>query len=184
MTRCGVVAEPTTCNPMPTAAPPADTFRVPFWRMYLPAVMYAQALYGVGMWLVFFALSRFDGEPFPTVPQAVVYAVNSTLVSLLLIPAFLIYVRKLVVRVSADGFTCPNGVGRMRTVGWGDITGVRRLTLPGFPYLLVTTTRTRLKLWLPLFLGRLPEFAEKVEQFAGPDHLLYQAVWPTAERQG
>lgn len=166
-----------------TAAPPVTTFRTPFWRMYLPAVVYAQVFYGVGMWLILLLLSRFDGQRFPTTSQAAVYVVNSTAVSLVLIPVLLVYVRRLVVRLTPDGITCPNGLGRLVTVPWESVTGVKPFHLPGLPYLMVRTDRTRKKLWLPLFLGRLPEFAEKVEECAGPDHLLYQAVWPAAEQQ-
>jgi hypothetical protein len=53
--------------------------------------------------------------------------------------------------------------------------------MPGFPYLLVTATGTRLKLWLPLFLHRFGEFVDRVEECAGSNHMLYQAIWYHAE---
>ena len=48
---------------------------------------------------------------------------------------------------------------------------------------MVSTTRTRLKLWLPMFLRDMHDFVEKVEQYAGPDHILYQELWPRVEQQ-
>ena len=166
---------------MPTATPPADTFRIPFWRMYPGAVVYAQAGYTPLVWAQLFLLAPGRPRPFPLTEYVILYIVGSLLLTVILAPAFWVYVRKLVVRVSPDGFTCSNGFGKLVTVPWGSITGVRKLHVPGFPYLLVGRTKTRLKLWLPLFLGRLPEFAERVELYAGPEHPLYQAVWRSAE---
>ncbi len=159
------------------------TFRIPFWRMYLPVAVYAQVLYLPGMWVIFYLQAVIYPQPWPTAFHFQASVAGSVGVVAVLAPAFWLYVRRSVVRVSADGFTCSNGFGRLRTVKWGDITAVRSLHIPGFPYLLVTTTQTRLKLWLPLFLGRLDEFTEQVGRFAGPDHILYQALWPRVEQK-
>jgi hypothetical protein len=162
---------------------PTYTYRIAFWRIYFAAVVYAQAFYTPLIWGVLYLLSPGPPKPFPFTEIATLYIFGSLLLALSLIPAFWVYVRILVVRVSADGFTCSNGFGKLRTVPWGSVTWVKALHLPGFPYLLVTTDRSRLKLWLPLFLRDMPEFAEKVEQFAGADHVLYQALWPRVEQK-
>ena len=159
------------------------TFRIAFWRTYFAAAVYAQAFFAPLIWAVLYLLSPGPPKPFPFTEFAILYIFGSLLLALLLVPAFLVYVRMLVVRASADGFTCSNGFGIMRTVPWGAITRARAFHIPGFPYLLVTTTESRLKLWLPLFLRDLPALAEKVEQFAGADHLLYQALWPRVEQR-
>lgn len=112
----------------------------------------------------------------PTVGVQLVGMVGSSLVStILMAPAALWMKLALPVRVSADGFSCPNGFGKMVTVSWDGILEVRSFNLPGLPYLLVKTDLSRLKLWLP-------QFVEKVEEFAGPDHVLYQALWPRVEK--
>ncbi len=149
--------------------------------MYFAALVYAQAFYTPLIWAVLYLLTPGSPKPFPFNEFATLYIFGSLLLALVLIPAFWVYVRILVVRVSADGFTCSNGFGKLMTVPWGAISRVKALHIPGFPYLLVTTDRSRLKLWLPLFLRGLPEFADKVEQFAGADHLLYQALWQRVE---
>jgi hypothetical protein len=164
--------------------PAAHTFRISFWRIYFAAVVYAQVLFAPAMWGVFYLDSVRFNMPFPTAWNIATYVAGSVLVNLLLAPAFALYVRALPVRVSPDGFSCPNGLGKMVTVPWEAITKVKPLHLPGFPYLMVSTTRTRLKLWLPLMLRDLPEFTELVGRFAGHDHVLYQALWPRVEQKG
>lgn len=153
---------------------PSDTFQIPFWRIYLPAVMYAQALYAPLMWGVFYVTSRGFGGLGRQ--QIELYGLGAAAVAGLLVPAFPIYVLVLKVRVSRDGLTCSNGIGGIKTVPWEAITGAKKLYVPGFPYLLVSATGTRLKQWLPLFLGRMEEFTTKVEEYAGCDHPLYRAL--------
>lgn len=159
------------------------TFRIAFWRIYFAAVVYAQAMFTPGMWAVIYWQSVEAKLPCPTDWQMGLYVAGSVAVALVLAPAFFAYVRTLPVRVSADGFTCGNGFGKLVTVPWESITKVKAFYLPGFPYLLVWTTKTRLKLWLPLFLREMPEFVERVEEFAGHDHPLYQALWPRVEQK-
>lgn len=152
----------------------SHTFRIPFWRIYLPAVMYAQALFAPLMWGMFYlTIGGFGGLGRQ---QVVLYGLGAAAVAGLLVPTFLIYVFVLKVRVTPDGLTCSNGMGGIKTVPWESITGVKRLILPGFPYLVVSSTKIRLKLWLPLFLGRMEEFSDKVEEYAGGDHPLYRAL--------
>jgi hypothetical protein len=159
------------------------TYRISFWRIYFAAVVYAQVLFAPAMWGVFYLDAVRFSMPFPTAWNAVLYVVGSVLVNLLMAPAFWVYVRALPVRVSAEAFTCSNGFGKTVAVPWDSITGVKHLPLPGFPYLLVTTTRTKLKLWLPLLLRDLRGFTEKVEEHAGPDHPLFHALWPRVEQK-
>ncbi|MCU0705287.1 MAG: hypothetical protein MUF18_15050 [Fimbriiglobus sp.] len=158
-------------------------FRIPFWRMYLTAVVYAQVFFVPAMWTVFYLISRVNDDPFPSLPMAGMYVLGSLALTLVLAPAFWVYVRRLVVKVTPESLTCSNGLGKLVTVPWKSVVGVRPIYLPGFPYLLLRNTRTRLQLWLPLFLGRLPEFTELVGHFAGTDHLLYQALWPRVEQK-
>jgi hypothetical protein len=153
----------------------SHTFRIPFWRMYLPAAVYAQFLYAPGMWGAFYFLASARGASLDS-RMIGPYLIGSAAVAVLLAPAFLVYVWRHRVTVTPDTFTCSNGFGGIPTVPWDSITGVKRLNVPGFPYLLVTSTKTRLKLWLPLFLGRFEEFTEKVEEYAGVDHPLYRAL--------
>jgi hypothetical protein len=160
------------------------TFSIAFWRMYFAAVVYAQVLFAPCMWFVFLLLSWGLGDPFPSAAHAVLYVLGSLMLLVALAPAFWVYVRRLVVKVSPEGLTCSNGFGKLVTVPWEGISRVRPLILPGFPYLLVKTDRTRLWLWLPLFLKRMPEFVEQVERHAGADHMLYQALWPRVEQKG
>lgn len=157
----------------------AATFRIPFWRMYLPAAVYAQVLYAPLMWLVFFLMSGGRGL---TGVHVVMYAAGSAMIAGLLAPAFLVYVHMLKVTVSAAGLTCSNGFGKLETAPWDTISGVKRLAFPGFPYLLVGWTGGRLKLWLPLFLGRFDEFVAAVEDHAGPGHVLNPHLWRAAEK--
>ncbi|MEO2090268.1 MAG: hypothetical protein ABGY75_12310 [Gemmataceae bacterium] len=156
------------------------TFRVPFWRMYLPAAVYAQVLFAGGMWLTFYILAKARGAGLDHA-MVVSYALGAAAVAGLLVPAFLVYVYLLKVTVSPDGLTCSNGFGKMVTAPWDSVTGVKRLIVPGFPYLLVSTSTTRLKLWLPLFLGRMDEFVTRVEGYAGSEHILYQHLWQYAD---
>lgn len=165
---------------MTTTATSADTFRIPFWRMYLPAAVYAQVLFAGGMWLTFYILAKIRGTGMDHM-MVVSYALGAAAVAGLLVPAFLVYVYLLKVTVTSDGLTCSNGFGKMVTAPWGSVTGVKRLIVPGFPYLLVSTSTTRLKLWLPLFLGRMDEFVGKIEEYAGSDHVLYQHLWRHAD---
>lgn len=146
--------------------------------MYLPMVVYAQALYLPGMWVIFYLQSYRFTQPFPTGFQFQSSLIGCVGVVLVLMPLFWAYVQFQVVKVSAVGITCSNGFGKMVTVRWEEVVGIRKLYIPGLPYLLVSTTPTRLKLWLPLFLGNMQEFADKVEEYAGSEHVLYQAVWP------
>lgn len=166
-----------------TAVTPAHTYRISFWRIYFAAVVYAQVLFAPGMWAVIYWQSVQAGLSFPTDWQLGLYVAGSVAVALVLAPAFLAYVFTIPVKVSPAGFTCGNGFGKLVTVPWDSITKVRPLYLPGFPYLMVWTTRTRLKLWLPLFLRDMPEFVERVEGFAGHEHVLYQALWPRVEQK-
>ncbi len=156
------------------------SFRIAFWRMYLPAAVYAQVLFAGGMWLTFYVLAKARGIDMD-LGMVVSYALGAAAVAGLLVPAFLIYVAVLKVTVSPDGLTCSNGFGKLTTATWGSITGVKRLIVPGFPYLLVSTSATRLKLWLPLFLGRMDEFVAKIEEYAGSDHVMYQHLWRYAD---
>jgi hypothetical protein len=149
--------------------------------MYFAALVYAQAFYTPLVWAVLYLLTPGSPKPFPFTDFAILYILGSLLLALLLVPAFWVYVRLLVVRVSADGLTCSNGFGKLVTVRWATIMRVKAMPIPGFPYLLVTTTETRLKLWLPLFLRDLPEFTEQVGRFAGTEHILYQSLWPRVE---
>lgn len=156
------------------------SFRIPFWRMYLSAAVYAQVLFAGGMWLTFYLLAKARGMDMD-LGMVVSYALGAAAVAGLLVPAFLVYVYLFKVTVSPDGLTCSNGFGKMVTAPWGSVTGVKRLIVPGFPYLLVSTSATRLKLWLPLFLGRMDDFVARVDEYAGPDHVLYQHIWQCAE---
>ena len=151
-------------NPTLTAV---HTFRIAFWRIYFAALVYAQAFYTPLIWAVLYLLSPGSPKPFPFTEFATLYIFGSLLLAVVLGPAVWVYVRLLVVRVSADGLTCSNGFGKLLTVPWDAITRVKALHIPGFPYLLVTTSRSRLKLWLPLFLRDLPEFVETVGRSAG-----------------
>ena len=160
----------------------AHTFRIPFWRMYLPAAVYGQVLFAPGMWLTFYLMASARGAGLDET-MVVLYAVGSAMVAVLLAPAFLVYVWKQRVTVTPHTLTCSNGFGKLVTVPWGSITAVRRLILPGFPYLLVKSTHSRFKLWLPLFLGRFAEFTDRVEEYAGADHPLCPHLWKRAERE-
>jgi hypothetical protein len=166
-----------------TDAPPADTFRMSFWRIYTAAAVYAQLLFAPGLWAVIYWQATAARVPCPTDWQVGLYVIGSLAVAVVLAPAFFAYVRSLPVKVSADGFTCGNGFGKLVTVPWESITRVKPLILPGFPYLMVWTTKTKLRLWLPLFLRDLPEFTEKVEANAGGGHVLYQNLWPRVEEK-
>jgi len=166
-----------------TVASHTHTFRIPFWRMYLPIVVYAQTLYLPGMWLIFFVIGAMNGVAWATEFHFVSSLAGCVGVILTLMPAFWVYVRRHVVRVGPDTFTCSNGFGKLVTVPWSAITKVRPLYLPGLPYLMISTSRTRLKLWLPMFLRDMHEFVEKVERYAGGDHILYQELWPRVEQK-
>jgi hypothetical protein len=158
-----------------TTATSTDTFRIPFWRMYLPAAVCAQVLFVPLMALMFRVTTGSVGWNVRT--RIELYVLAAAAVAGLLVPAFLVYVRFFRVRAMADGLTCPNDLGKLTTAPWGSITRVRRFILPGFSYLLISITGSRFKLWLPLFLDRFPEFVASVEEHAGSDHVLYQHLW-------
>lgn len=162
--------------------PPVATFRIPFWRLFIPMLVFGQAIYWLGMGLVLLFDVVASGAQLTANGQLVGLVVGSVAIAVLMLPAALLMAILLPVRVSADGFTCPNGFGKLVTVPWESIRTVKRFTFPAMPYLLVKTDRSWLKLWLPLFLHRLPELAEKLEVYAGSDHVLYRAVWPAAEK--
>lgn len=166
---------------MPAAG--TDTYRIPFWRLFLPMLVFGQGVYWLGMGLVLLFDVVASGARLTVSGQLLGLVVGSVAIAVLMLPAALTMVVVLPVRVSPDGLTCPNGFGTLVTVPWDSIRWVKRFSFPAMPYLLVKTDRTWLKLWLPMFLRRLPEFAEKLEEYAGPDHILYRAVWPVAERQ-
>ena len=113
-----------------TTALPTHTYLIAFWRMYFGAAVYAQALYVPGMWAIFYLLSVAYRAPFPTADEFVLSVAGSAGVALVLMPAFFVYVRKLVVRVSADGLTCSTGLGTLRAVPWEAISRVQRFTSP------------------------------------------------------
>lgn len=164
-------------------ATPVHTFRIVFWRIYFASVAYAQVLFAPSMWGVIYWQSVQASLPCPTDWQLGLYIAGSVAIALVLAPAFFAYVLTIPVKVSPTGFTCGNGLGKLVTVPWSAITKVRPLYLPGFPYLMVSTSQTQLKLWLPMFLRDMHEFVEKVEQYAGPNHILYQALWPRVEQK-
>lgn len=87
------------------------------------------------------------------------------------------------VRVSANGLSAPSAFGKIITTRWADITRVRSLPFPGLPHLVVATTSSWWKLWVPLILTRLDEFTELVGLYGGTDHLLFQALWPRTEQR-
>jgi hypothetical protein len=158
------------------------TYRIPFVRLFLAMLVVGQSVFWLFMGLALLLGVVIPGGRITLGAEFVGMVAASVISTLLMAPAALWMKLALPVRVSPDSFSCPNGFGKMVTVPWGAIRDVKSFNLPGMPYLLVRTDRTRLKLWLPLFLREMPEFVEKVEQFAGQDHVLYQALWPQAEQ--
>ena len=130
--------------------------------------------------LAYLTAAKFAGA-FPTTNDLIGYVATSLVVTVILFPTAWLLWYALPCKVSADGLACPNAFGKMVSVKWGDITAVRSFWFPGLPYLVVRTSGSRWRLWVPLFLGRLDEFTEQVGRFAGPDHVLYQALWPRVE---
>jgi hypothetical protein len=157
------------------------TFRMPFWQLLIAMLVVGQAFY----WALLGITTLVDVIAFDSTFLAGasigVAVLTSLICSVIMVPAAAWVKFALPVRVSADGFTCPNGFGKLVTVPWESIRDVRPFTVPGLPYLVVKTDRTRFKLWLPLFMREMPELIERVEQFAGADHLLYQALWSRVE---
>jgi hypothetical protein len=159
------------------------TYRIPFLRLFVAMLVTGQ----VAIWLVFGVILLADvvvfGVNVAVGGQLIGMVAASVLSSVLMAPAAVWMQFALPVRVSANHFACPNGFGKMVTVPWASIQEVRPFTIPGLPYLVVKTDRTRVKLWLPLFLRQLPELVEKVGQFAGHDHVLYRALWVRTEQR-
>lgn len=158
-------------------------YRVRFWRLLLVGAVFAQLLYAAFVWITNGVTAVRLSVPLFSEMNLIAYVIGSVCITVLMFPAFLLLVYYLPVKVSADMFACPNAFGTLVAVPWDSITAVRAFTIPGFPYLLLSVSGRTLKLWLPLCLGRFPEFVEKVGENAGQDHLLYQALWPRVEQK-
>lgn len=158
------------------------TFRMPFWHLLFAMLVVGQTFYWALLGITTLVDVTAFGSTFFAGGSIGVAVITSFICSVIMVPAAFWLKFALPVRVSAGGFTCPNGFGLLVTVPWESIREVRPFTVPGLPYLVVKTDRTRFRLWLPLFLREMSEFVERVEQFAGHDHPLYQALWPRVER--
>lgn len=164
--------------------PPPRTFRVPYWRVYLPAAVYTQVFLTAWLWGCF-AISLLAGYPHGAELAgfiALAHLFYSLSVPVTLLPiGVLVYWWVVAVRVSAGGLTCPNTFGWRTTVSWETVVAVKRSYLLGFPHLLLRCERRWLRLRLPLTLERLGEFLREVELFAGPRHVLTQSLRAVAE---
>lgn len=151
--------------------------------MLIAGSVFAQLLL-IGFLLVVGVIVSINGSNQPVWTELpLVYVVWSVGTITLLCPIYLLLIYLLPVKVSAESFACPAFFGNMVTVPWSEITGVRSFPIPGFGYLVVSCVGKRSKLWLPLCLWRFPEFVEDVGRFAGPSHILYQALWPRVEQK-
>jgi ABC-type dipeptide/oligopeptide/nickel transport system permease component len=76
------------------------------------------------------------------------------------------------VKISPRSIRCSTFWGFFRTVNWSSIHNVEHRKLAGIPYLVLSTTESRFKIWLPLLLKNFDKFGRRVVQYAGADHPL------------
>jgi hypothetical protein len=79
-----------------------------------------------------------------------------------------------IVYISPKGIKAYDFLGRYYFVEWSSITAVRRFNLLGLKYLLVSSTQSPKRLWVPLFLAELHRFGQLVSKYAGTEHIFTQ----------
>lgn len=147
------------------------TFRQPFWRWYLAALVFGQVIFPVLNAVPAILSPHFGWTYFWKT-----YPFGAAAITIVFAPAMFAYVRLWRTRVSPAGLSGSNAWGWPLTVPWRSIDQVKPFPLPGLPSLRVYSKETRLVLWLPLFLNDFPRFVELVEQYAGSNHPLTVAV--------
>lgn len=77
------------------------------------------------------------------------------------------------ITVSAEGLNCIDWMLSYRFISWNNIRFVKpSRAFFGLPYFRIGLKDSKDVIWLPLFLGELPEFINQVIQYAGEDNLL------------
>jgi hypothetical protein len=167
----------------PPRTPEVHVYRMQYWCLMIAGAVFAQLLLTGLSVLGGVIASIQESIPLDWAEVLLSYAFCSLCTIALMCPTFLLLIYLLPVKVSATSLACPGTFGNMVTVSWDEITGVRPFPIPGFGYLMVTCSGKRPMMWLPLCLRRFPQFVEDVGRFAGPDHALYQALWPRVEQK-
>lgn len=149
-------------TPAPRPEDPAYTFGVSFWGPRLRGVAWLIALVAVAAC----SLAVAGNWSAAAGCLAVVPAAAPAVVIWGLVPF--------------SGFRCAVGEGGLRTgggeVGWGEVTGVTTMPVPGFPFLWVWTGGLRPSVRIPLYLADLGGFVRAVRKYAPADHPLRGAL--------
>ena len=156
----------------PTTRPPvnlagAATFRMPFWRWYLAALVVSQVLFAV---LNILPALTIDPDRFPAGYYLATLPFGAAAFPVVLAPVMLLYVLVWTVRVAPAGLRASDMWGRFATVSWHSVTAVKPVPVPLLPYLRVYSSETPRVLWLPHFMWDYPRYAALVAEYAGGDH--------------
>lgn len=144
------------------------TFRQPFWRWYLFAVVAGQVLFPlVNLIPAAAAPQQFGWNYFRATSPF-----GAAMIPLFMAPAIFLYVRIWTVRVGPAGLRGFTFWGRFVTVSWASIDRVTPAAIPLFPQLRVYSPEARRPIWLPAFLNDYRHFTERVARHAGGRHPL------------
>ena len=80
------------------------------------------------------------------------------------------------ITVNDIGLHCYNFWCIYSTVPWETITSCEPINFLGMPYIRVFSTKTRLPLWLPLFIHNYSSFVQQTKELAGSNNALTQSL--------